>query len=315
MAYIFVKLVWKQDPIFPMFRIIPTKSKEYSELPLIIGDEFNIKIRGRKLCIGSEVAGQGWITCVANQIRLNKPYKRAGIQQERALSSEFIQCLDCRQASYFSCRQICIGKECNASSQEAFDACQGPRTSVYLTHLGGQLKVGVSLDIQRRWLEQGSDYGVELIKLPGLEARRLEQEISKHLDLSLQVRNTAKIRNYKAIREDYITGEFEEKIKQVDKIVEVDYAEIDKIEISKKVIVDLTSFYGNQSFERPIQLFDVQPNFEFGGVIESIKGSIIVVRNGIYLYGLDSKALTGYTIEILDRVASMAGQRSLDEWF
>ncbi|MFV2014749.1 MAG: DUF2797 domain-containing protein, partial [Candidatus Heimdallarchaeota archaeon] len=309
MVYIFVKLVWNRNPVYPMMRLVSTKNQEFSEMPLVIGDEFNIKIRQRKLCIGTEIAGLGWITCIANQNRLNKPYRKVGVQQERPLAPEYFQCLDCRSSSYFSCRQICIGKECNPSSQEAFDHCQGPRTSVYITHLGGQLKVGVSLDVQRRWLDQGSDYGVELIKLPGLEARRLEQQISNNLNLKLQIRNTAKIRDFSPINPDYAISEMEEKFAEIKQIINEDYQEIEKKIIDTQEIIDLTEFYGNLNPDRPIQLVEVKPTVEFGGTIESVKGSIIVVRNGIYLFGIDTKTLIGQTFDILDRSAAMSGQK------
>lgn len=315
MAYIFVKLVWNLNPIYPSLRIISTKNEQFSELPLVIGDEFNIKFGGRKLCIGTEMAEKGWITCVANQNRLNKPYFKLGIQQERGVPNEYIQCLDCRQANYFACRQICIGNECNPSSQQAYDACQGPRTSVYLTHLGGQTKVGVSLSVQRRWLEQGSDYGVELVKMPGLASRKLEQQISKELDLKLQVRNTAKIRNFKPLSLKYGGEELESKFNQCLEIISKDFAETDKIINDPLEITDLTPNYGKLEIDRPIQLVDFKPSLEFGGTIEAVKGSIIIVRNGLYLYGLDTKILTSRTFRILDHEASIGGQRSLEEWY
>lgn len=315
MVYIFVKLVWNQNPVHPMIRIVSTKNQQFSEMPIVVGDEFNIKIRQRKLCIGTEIAGLGWTTCIANQNRLNKPYKKAGVQQERPVSAEYFQCSDCRSSSYFSCRQICFGKECNPSSQEAFDHCQGPRTSVYLTHLGGQLKVGVSLNVERRWLEQGSDYGIELIKLPGLEARRLEQQISKDLNLKLQVRNTAKIRDFQPMRADFAIGEIEDKLADIKNIINTNYHRVDKVIVETSQITDLTEYYGNMNPDRPIQLVEIKPTVEFGGIIDAVKGSIIVVRNGIYLFGIDTKALMGHTFDLLDRMASMTGQKSLDEWF
>ncbi len=315
MVYIFVKLVWNLNPIYPSLRIISTKNEQFSELPLVIGDEFNIKFAGRKLCIGTELAEEGWVTCVANQNRLNKPFIKLGVQQERGVAKEYIQCIDCRQANYFACRQICIGKECNPSSQQAYNACQGTNTSVYLTHLGGQIKVGVSLNVGRRWLEQGSDYGVELVKMPGLESRQLEQQISKELDLKLQVRNATKVRNFRPVQFEYGAEELEPKYTQSKEIISNHYAQVDKITIDSHEIIDLTPNYGNLKIDRPIQLVDFKPNLEFGGIIEAVKGSIIIVRNGLYLYGLDTKTITSHTFRILDYEASIGGQRSLDEWY
>ncbi|OLS26465.1 MAG: hypothetical protein HeimC2_14820 [Candidatus Heimdallarchaeota archaeon LC_2] len=315
MVYIFIKLVWNSNPIYPSLRIVSTKNDQFSELPLIIGDEFNIIFRGRKLCIGSELSEFGWLTCVANQNRLNKPFIKLGIQQERGVAQEYIQCLDCRQSNYFACRQICIGKECNPSSQDAYDACQGPNTSVYLTQIGGQTKVGVSLNVNRRWLEQGSDYAVELVKMPGLEARRLEQQISKELGLKLQVRNTTKIRNFQPEQFEYGSEELENKYDQSKEIISRDYSSTEKKPVDGFVVEDLTPHYGNLNINRPIQTINFKPKSEFGGTIEAIKGSIIVVRNGLYLYGLDTKTLTSHTFSLLDRKASLGGQRSLDEWY
>ena len=315
MVYIFVKLIWKRDPVYPTIRIVSTRNQKFSELPLVIGDPFNIRIRQRKLCIGTEIAGLGWVTCLANQQRLNKPYVRAGVQQERPVPDEFLQCPDCRNSSYFSCRQICIGKECTPSSQEAFDLCQGPKTSVYLTHLGGQMKVGVSLDLQRRWLEQGSDYGVEVIKLPGLEARRLEQQISKELDLKLQVRNTAKVRDFKPINFEFAAEEFESSLIAIDEMIINDYEGVQTERSNTREVQDLTASYGNLDPDRPIQLVEPKSMLEFGGVLEAIKGSLIVVRNGLYLFAMDTKSMIGRTFDILDDTVEMSGQKSLEEWF
>ena len=51
-------------------------------------------------------------------------------------------------------------------------------------------KVGVSLGLPRRWVEQGSEYAVHIATAPGLEARRID--LPKLLTNSIKVRRKRK---------------------------------------------------------------------------------------------------------------------------
>ena len=64
---------------------------------------------------------------------------------------------------------------------------------MYLTFVGGFFKVGVSLNPIKRWIEQGSLYGMLLYKGYGLETRFYEQTIAKVLGLKLNTTNSDKV--------------------------------------------------------------------------------------------------------------------------
>jgi hypothetical protein len=316
--YIFAKFIWNIDPIYPSIGLIPIGKERYSELPIKIGEDFNIKLGERKLCIGTEVNAGKWITCIENQRNISIKMGKSVIANtytEKEVDSDK-QCTNCRTTNYFTCRMTCIGDVCIPKSDIAKTKCDPPVTSVYLTHVGGELKVGVSLGIKRRWLEQGSDYAIEIAKAPGLIARRLEQAIAKQTALKLQVRNTRKIRHLLPVTEESAQQEISLKIQEIHPIM-VRYLENEEGEIlSNPSLYNFTTLYGQLSFERQIDIIDPEPGIEFGGELVTIKGSIIIVKQGLYYYAMDTKRLVSHTIEFLDRPATnKREQAGLDEWF
>jgi len=225
------------------------------------------------------------------------------------------QCFLCSKNSFFQCRMRCQGIFCNPSSDKAKEICTPPNTYVYLTHVGGSLKVGVSTNLQRRWLEQGSDYSVAIAKGSGLEARRLEKLLSDELSLKMQVRGNTKLRNYIPPKFDDINNEFLYKITEMNSIISEFQSNNPSISQLGGKLVDLTINYGELETNRPFEIIDVKPDNEFGGIIVSIKGSIVVTQKGRYYYAMDFNKLSGLTIEFLEREAVIKTQLALDDWF
>lgn len=350
MAYVLVKLRWKSDTKSTDLIVANANTGALEFLEIAVGKEFHFRLTPRSLCIGTERDASGWLTCVENQrvklleetIRsvqgdavLEKLTARQILKLEHKFSAEKYpelhqnlqklkfnsppgnqQCYYCNMKEYFACRKICIGDECRPSSSMAFDRCQPAETGVYLTKVGGQLKVGVSLNSDRRWLEQGSDFALELATLPGLEARAVEKRIAEELELKLQVRSKAKFENLNPAPQD----DFEQELKD---ILGQSLAIAEEIKTIRGVegiihpqpeISDLTKFQGDLTGIGYFQEFSYLANDEFGGKIVGIKGSFIIVENNGYHFALDTKKLVGAVFELIPK-ATMKSQQSLDEFF
>ena len=317
MGYIFVGQFWHRNPIYPVLRVVPLRGLKHSEYPLTLGEQFNIRIAPVRYCIGTSHFEKGWITCIENQNEYNRPNLVDGVQEAKRVSLNLTQCLLCQDDDFYKCRKICTGESCNPSSQAAYNKCQPPDTAVYLTHIAGELKVGVSLRKESRWLDQGSDYSTVISYAPGLEARRIEQRLGQKLDLKLHIKNSTKFRNFGPMSIEYVTEEIEDTVTKAQTIIDDVLESCDGKRIKSPQIYDYTSYYGKIDFERPIQVIEIKDDtdIEFGGYIVAFKGSLLVVQQGIYYYGIDTKDLVSREFEFLNRDAKMEGQASLDEWF
>jgi hypothetical protein len=295
---------------------------------LFLGQEINLKIQKERYCTGSESGTGKWITCLARQQQdgeLDSSHALRFVHPDDITegddpslilldSRKFTQCYKCSTTDYFSCRMTCQGDFCNPSSPIAKQYCEKSETKLYLTYVGDQYKIGVSLNPKRRWLEQGSDLATVVAELPGLEARAVEQIGSQELGLKLQVRGTSKLQNLNKIHlEDarkQLLG-YRSKIKPfVTKMLQ----KVDGSYISDD-IHELTPIYGWFDQKTPINIVDPIGDIEFGGKILAIKGSIIVVQQGDYQYALDCKAIISRSFSFLDRKAIMPTQSFLDQWF
>lgn len=317
MGFIFVGQFWHRDPIYPILRLVPSRGVKHSEYPLTLGEQFNIKISPERYCIGTSHFDKGWITCIENQNEYNRQNLVEGVQEAKKVGSSLNQCLLCQEDDFYRCRKICSGEICEPSSQAAFNKCQPPDTAVYLTHIAGELKVGVSLRKEGRWLDQGSDYSTVVAYAPGLEARRIEQRLGQKLDLKLHIKNSTKFRNFSPMPMEYVAEEIEDTVTKAQQIIDEVLKGCEGKRIKNPKIYDYTSYYGKIDFERPIQVVDIkdEADIEFGGSIVALKGSLLVVQQGIYYWGIDTKELISREFEFLNRDAKMEGQTSLDEWF
>lgn len=313
--YIFVNLAWKTDPITSWLRFLHQGSSNYTDVQISMGDKFNIAFLSRRFCIGTDLAGPGWVSCIERQKIFHQLNLVAGKYQEIEVENKYNQCYLCRQQNYFSCRIICTGVKCEPSSERAFEICQPPDTVVYLTHIGGQIKVGVTLDITRRWLEQGSDQVTVIARTPGLEARRIEHQISEELSVKTQIRNTTKIRNLLNTKTEEVKQDLQNKVRDSKRIVDKVLSTSPGVAFSDPKIVSLSKYYGDLEFDKRVTEIEPIPGTEFGGDVMAVKGSIIIVKNSMYYYALDTKKFTSTEFQLLDRTAVIEGQASLDEWF
>lgn len=306
---IFVGIKWKGNPYRPFVEYCEINGNIIKEKELKIGSKFNIKFLVDSYCIGSEVGKGLWISCAEN--RLQKQLEPKTVQLN---SDKEKQCSICLNENFFTCRMTCTGTFCQPSSPQAKEACTPPKTSVYLTSVAGKKKVGVSLSLPRRWIEQGSDFAVKIVEAPGLEARRIEQILAQELELNLSVRNNHKIKHLAAVSKNTGTEILEGLINESQKILD-QALPVNGKKIEHPEILDLGGYFGNSLANLDINEKIAKPGDEFGGEVYAVKGSILVVRQERYFYALNLKSMISKTFSFLNSDAKMDTQTSLNEWF
>ncbi|MCY3413306.1 MAG: DUF2797 domain-containing protein [Candidatus Heimdallarchaeota archaeon] len=307
--YIFMGSRWVKNPISPVFEYTAINSDKIIRKSLAAGERIHFVIHEERYCIGSEVGRGEWISCYSNSQKQEDNLDRS------VTITTGRQCNDCKMQNFYDCRMTCTGVFCNPSTQLAKEMCKPKKTAVYLTSIAGLHKVGVSLSLPKRWIEQGSEYAAQIAVAPGLEARRLEQLLSEELNLKLQIRNSQKIKQIqrKPSENDYLA--LDRYILDVEKIIEKEFKKGRVSHLENPKIIDLQSYYGDAIPDGSITEISVKKDQEFGGKIISLKGSIIIVENSGYHYLLDLKALIGRSFSFLDREAMMEAQTSLSDWF
>ena len=155
----------------------PTLSHKSERIILTEGIEFNHSITSEMLCIGFEPARGMWNLCPHNN--------KTTDNQE--------QCQSCSVADFYSCRITCQGQFCRPTTIAAKALCDINETVTYLTYVGGNFKVGVSLNPEKRWVEQGSIFSSIIFNGNYLTARYHENALSAFLGLRLAVQNRSKL--------------------------------------------------------------------------------------------------------------------------
>ena len=305
-----MKVLWNTDPV-EAHMLYFTKELEGQKLHKIVpGDEINIAFLDQKLCIGVEERTSEWISCITNNKKDNP-----NIKKENIVDQKFKQCFRCRQHSFFNCRMTCTGDICIPNPLGAKKYCEPPQTNVYLTSIADKLKIGVSLGPFRRFLEQGSDYAVIIAKTKGLEARRIESRVAKELGLVLQVRNSYKIKNIKAIDKEKAVEIINDMVEKISPIAKDVLSSVEGEHYEPVDILDLRKYYGNLNFNQSITEIVPKPGKEFGGRIIAIKGSILVIEQSNNYFALDLKKMISQTFKFLDRKAKMRITSAIDDWF
>lgn len=218
-----VKVQWKQKSKGWKASLLLATREGFEYINLPSGRNFSFEISGERRCTGYAPA-----------------------QGERAKCPEFIelesgsQCPECRGKDIYS-------GYVRGDTQNDLDG----DFSVYLAQISGKVKVGVtrSENIQKRWIEQGADYAVEILEgLSSKVALEKEEEISGN-GITERVRKEKKVK--KAKSPDKIQKVIEKK-DFIGEIVDVN---------AKTVYSDL-----NGDFRR---------GGLFEGGLESVKGQII----------------------------------------
>lgn len=235
------------------------------------GIKFNHSVTSDMLCIGFEPARGKWNPC---------PYNNKTIANQE-------QCQSCSVADFYSCRITCQGQFCRPTTTAAKALCDINETITYLTFVGGNYKVGVSLNPEKRWAEQGSLFSTILFKGNGLTARYHENALSTFLNLRLAVQNRSKL-NFigKKIDQDLIYAKMHE---YIDKI-EASYPQ--QLNSSHE-IMDLRPYYGK------IPFLAFSPHLEttlLKGTLIGVQGSLMVLQDKSTYYAINMKEIVGHII-------------------
>jgi hypothetical protein len=294
---------WKLKPKPSAFLLLFSdhQSKEGQIYPLKEGEPIRIKRDTSKgnFCVGYSTPKGERIPCPSSE----------------QLSLRNNICTFCSSKEFFTCKIFCKGNVCMPSGEQAKEYCWRKKCSVYLTHVGGQLKVGSSTNPFRRWLGQGSDIGIVIAEGTGLEPRALEHYIATRLSLHLSSRVSQKLAQLgKPFNK-------EKKYAEILDAIELVYSTINSdLLLAKSELVDpyiLTNYYGKipELSVRPLMKDFTKRDFQLSGIIVGVKGSILVVRNSATYFALNLHTLPGSYIFLDQKIKEEKGQQSLAEYF
>jgi len=222
-------------------------------------------------------------------------------------------CFTCMSSHAFSCRAICRGLVCQPSSDRVREICfDVATTGVYLTLIGKQVKVGVSSNPIRRWLDQGSDYSILLWKGNGLTARKIEHNIGKQLGLTLRVTFKQKLKALQQIMDESKAR------KTLFNLRARMQQELD-LPKSKEFAKDLFNLLQYQKPAKLAALRNIKPIYQpikkqtlISGQHGTFKGKILLIKRSGSFYAYNFKQLLGWNVKDPSKVeATSHSQQSL----
>ena len=260
------------------------------------GMQFSFEISKERFCIGYEERKGVWKKC---------PFNAHPVEGSN-------QCLSCMSKDFFSCRKTCNGTVCRPSSKEALELCSTMDTSVYVTHVGGNIKVGVSLNPLKRWLDQGSLFGAVVFRSYGLEARRIERELAKKLSAKLSVRSTTKVNQ---LINGFKVRKSKEELEKALELVNKYTPKVPHLR-EEQEITDLTIYFSDLlKLKHQPKEIELSLNARIGGAFKGMIGKIIVFENNMQNYYLNGKKIIGKKIRFIDEIPKIKGQQSIFEYF
>ncbi len=218
------------------------------------------------------------------------------------------QCGPCSGLDYFVECIRCNGSVCNASPKRR-EECKNKDYIVYLAvFANGKVKVGVSTKnrIMTRWVEQGADFAGAIAEVrDGKIARQIESKIGRLSNFTTVVSRRQKAGS---LLSQITLTEAQQLVDSVISDIPADIVTTKEIEL-----VDLTRYYELTDLDAMPHPWNDGSHTIDGlsiiGEIVSMKGSILVTRNGTAFQYLNLRDLVAYTIESDDslEVATQAG--------
>jgi hypothetical protein len=176
------------------------------------------------------------------------------------------------------------------------------------------VKVGVSFNPLKRWINQGADVAIEVIRAKnGLEAREIEKSVSSTLNIPQTIRKTTKARklNYNLSRS---LSEFENLTnKVISHIKDSGYVSEDSEKLYKET--RLVSYYGKipSLSVNPI-LNEVEKTMQIPGEIVGVKGNLIVTKVNNSYYVTNLSRIIGHLVSFSSSTLKLKGQKSLSDF-
>ncbi|MHA2357497.1 MAG: DUF2797 domain-containing protein [Candidatus Heimdallarchaeaceae archaeon] len=294
----------KWDPSIPPYsflfiRNIKESPKEVHKKALFPGDLFNLKVSENKVCIGHSINKKDYYLC------------------SNVTTNQYNRCYNCEQSDFERCFLFCDASQTygNCSQNpEAFEYCKTHPCSVYLALIANDVKVGVSFNPLKRWINQGTDVAFEVIRASnGLEAREIEKSISSSLNIPQTIRKTTKARklNYNLNKS---LSEFKNLAKEVVSYIKNSGYESKDSEMLYKE-TKLASYYGKipSLTVNPI-LNEVEKTKQITGEIIGVKGNLIVTKVDNSFYVTNLSRIIGHLVSFSSAPLKLKGQKSLSDF-
>ena len=266
-------------------------------IPVEVGKKLNISIHKEKFCIGHKINETEYYFC------------------NKTVPNTYIQCYQCQRMDFSRCFITCDpsrGQE-SCTNREAYEYCQRTPRSVYLALIGSEIKVGISFNPLKRWINQGADVAIEVWRAKnGLEARKIEILISSELDISQAVNIRNKIESIGKYNKKALLDLRKKKEKVALLLQDSDYEYVESPLLNKEVY--LAKYYGNIPMLNLKPIFvDLSNNPYINGRVIGMKGSLLVtkVRNTYYVFNM--KEVMGHIIS-MEKESQVKRQKSLFEF-
>ncbi|TFG09728.1 DUF2797 domain-containing protein [Candidatus Heimdallarchaeota archaeon] len=295
----------KWDPSTPPYSFLVLRNLETSldktyRKYLSPGDEFHLKISEERICIGHSINKQEYYLC------------------NKQVDQQYNRCYNCEQQDFERCFLFCDASKpfgnCTQNPQ-AYEYCKTYPCSVYLALIANDIKVGVSFNPLKRWINQGADLAVEVIRAKnGFEARTLEKAISTDLHISQTIRKTTKARK--------LNFDLSKSIPSFRAIVDdvLDYVEKSGFEgVDSEFLLkenELTSYYGNIPSLQSNPIFnEVEKTLQITGQIIGVKGKLMVTKANNSIYVTNLSRIIGHRVSFSKKPLKIKGQQSLSDFF
>ena len=197
------------------------------------------------------------------------------------------KCNECKiNDDFFLCMQ-CDGECINKKQRRG---CETNNYYIYLAAFDSLLKIGISYEHRflERWVEQGADFAAKIAYLKdGSEARKLEQKISKELNIIDRIKGEKK--------QDIIFGNPNVAATNIKNAVE-------KLKLNgfsvKPLIHDLRNFYRLQNILSYPKKMQIENKTQIKGRFAAAKGNVLVLENENGFFSFNSHSLVGREIDI-----------------
>lgn len=294
----------KWDPFNPPYcylflRNIDNKDEEVYKKFLEPEEVFNMVINPERICIGHSINKKEYHLC------------------STPTDKQYTRCYSCEQKDFERCFLFCDASKpfgnCSQNPQ-AYEYCKTYPCSIYIALIGNKLKVGVSFNPLKRWINQGADVAVEIFRAKnGFEARKLEKEISSILNIPQTIRKIQKARK--------INFDLNQSLPKFTEVKEkvISLLESNKVESLESNLLYqdtyLASFYGKISRINVNPIFnDIDKTKHIVGTIVGVKGNLIVTKVDQSYYVSNLSRAIGYTVSFSEEPIRVNRQKSLSDF-
>lgn len=278
----------------PYLQLKNTENLEIADIQFSNLKYFNYKLSKRKYCIGfnNENGLNKCINTYSNNIGFNlwKPYQ--------------IQCFHCERAQGFK-SAFFFGEDPNEYTRKHLEQ----QHYIYLAYFyPGIVKVGTASSTREgiRLIEQDALMFAFIAVSDGFNIQKLEKEISKKLNITQTVRSRKKLDNLsKKIDSDAAKILLKSNIDKVLKSFENTEFESWFFDREKIKIEDITEQKNIYYPEGKVQLLNPEyfNDLEFIPIVGKylgLRGRFLLIENDFKTYALDTRFLTGRTVEYID---------------